>query len=182
MGYRLSKIYTRTGDQGDTDLGDGQRVPKYHPRLNLLGDIDELNSSIGLIIAHADFLKVHLQKIQNELFNVGGELCPPFISLLSKDAVETLEKQIDAWNTELPPLLEFILPGGNRGSAHAHLARCICRRAERSAALLLTTEKFNLEILRYLNRLSDYLFVAGRVLATTEDKHETLWDHQRPKK
>ncbi len=182
MGNRLSKIYTRTGDDGKTNLGDGKRIPKDHARLELIGTLDELNSAIGIVLAHnptTPSVKACLQQVQQDLFNVGGELCPPYYSVTTSDKTSALEKTIDEWNAELPPLKEFILPGGNLKSASCHLARTICRRGERSAVTLYALEAFNLEILRYLNRLSDLLFVAARVLTKESNTQEILWEHER---
>ncbi len=182
MGYRLSKIYTRTGDDGLTNLGDGNRIPKNHPRLELLGTLDELNSAIGLILAHepqTESIRTLLTATQQELFNIGGELCPPYHTAITAEKVTALETAIDSWNTTLPPLKEFILPGGNLKTAACHMARTICRRTERSAVALYHDEKFNPDILRYLNRLSDALFVAARLLAKETGSKEVLWDHIR---
>jgi cob(I)alamin adenosyltransferase len=184
MGYRLSKIYTRTGDDGLTNLGDGNRLPKNHPRLELLGTLDELNSAIGLILAHepqTESIRSLLNTTQQELFNIGGELCPPHHQAITADKVVALETAIDEWNTELPPLKEFILPGGNLKTASCHLARTICRRAERCAVTLQQAEAFNPDILRFINRLSDALFVAARLLAKETGSKEVLWEHERPK-
>lgn len=182
MGYRLSKIYTRTGDDGLTNLGDGKRLHKDHARLELLGTIDELNSAIGLLLAYnprTESVRLLLQTVQHELFNLGGELCPPYHTVMTADKISALEQSIDAWNETLPPLKEFILPGGNLQAASCHLARTICRRAERCAVSLYQTETFNPDILRYLNRLSDVLFVAARLLAKETGSQEVLWDHDR---
>jgi cob(I)alamin adenosyltransferase len=182
MGYRLSKIYTRTGDDGLTNLGDGNRIPKNHPRLELLGTLDELNSAIGLILAHQPntaSIVTLLTLVQQELFNLGGELCPPYHQVITPEKITALENAIDEWNTLLPPLKEFILPGGNLPTAACHLARTICRRAERNAIALYQTETFNPDILRYLNRLSDALFVAARLLAKETGSKEVLWEHTR---
>jgi cob(I)alamin adenosyltransferase len=182
MGNRLSKIYTRTGDDGNTSLGDGNRIAKNHARLELLGTLDELNSALGLLLAYGPkttaVCKV-LDGVQQDLFNLGGELCPPYHSVVTADKVKALEEVIDAWNTELPPLKEFIMPGGNLPAAACHLARTICRRAERVAVSLYEKEPFNPEILRYLNRLSDALFVAARLLAKETGSKEVLWEHER---
>jgi cob(I)alamin adenosyltransferase len=184
MGYRLSKIYTRTGDDGLTNLGDGNRIHKNHARLELLGTLDELNSTIGLLLAHepeTDSIRTLMDSVQQELFNVGGELCPPYYTAITADKVTALEKNIDTWNESLPPLKEFILPGGNLKAAACHLARTVCRRAERCAVTLHQIEAFNPDILRYLNRLSDALFVAARLLAKETGSKEVLWDHDRRK-
>ncbi|MDR3477933.1 MAG: cob(I)yrinic acid a,c-diamide adenosyltransferase [Gammaproteobacteria bacterium] len=182
MGNRLSKIYTRTGDDGTTSIGDKNRILKNHPRLEVLGTIDELNSAIGVILAQkpsTTSINICLEAIQQELFNLGGELCPPYYTVITAEKIEHLEKQLDEWNNTLPPLKEFIMPGGNLKSASCHLARTICRRAERACVTLLQSEPFNTEILRYLNRLSDLLFVAARLLAKESQSEETLWKHER---
>lgn len=183
MSYRLSKIYTKTGDDGTTSIGPGQRLSKNHPRLGLLGTLDELNSALGLaIVSEQDNnLKSVLLEIQQDLFNLGGELCPPFHNVINAAKVMALEEHIDEWNKNLPPLKEFILPGGNHASAACHLARAICRRAERCAVTLYQSEKFNPEILRYLNRLSDLLFVAARMMTRETNSAEILWNHERHK-
>lgn len=184
MGYRLSKIYTRTGDRGTTSLDGKNRVSKSHVRVEAIGNIDELNSAIGLIISfnleHPD-IETSLFRIQQQLFNLGGELCPPHNQAITAENITQLEKDLDRWNEELPPLKEFILPGGNPKSATCHLARTICRRAERTLVSLFEEEPFNPEILRYINRLSDLLFVAARVLARETHSQEILWEHERKK-
>jgi cob(I)alamin adenosyltransferase len=183
MGYRLSKIYTKTGDDGSTSLGGDKRFAKDDIRLEVLGTLDELNSMLGMVIAYApDTVSVQdtLMQVQQDLFNLGGELCPPHQQVMSAEKVSGLEKMIDEWNEDLPPLQEFIMPGGNLKSASCHLARTICRRAERGAVSLKAIENFNPEILRYLNRLSDMLFVAARVLAReSEAGEEILWEHEK---
>ncbi len=184
MGYRLSKIYTRAGDDGYTNLGDNKRLPKNHARLELLGTLDELNSVIGMLLAYlsaADVASIHpvLTQLQHDLFNVGGELCPPYYSVITPEHITQLEKTIDEWNANLPPLTEFVLPGGNILAATCHLARTVCRRAERCAVSLFQEGPFNPVILQYLNRLSDLLFVAARVLARETNAWEVLWDHKR---
>ncbi|MGH8726326.1 MAG: cob(I)yrinic acid a,c-diamide adenosyltransferase [Burkholderiales bacterium] len=182
MGHRLSKITTRTGDAGDTGLGDGSRVPKDHPRVAALGDIDELNSALGLVLAEdvPEELRAVLGEVQQDLFDLGGELSIPGHSLLKPGRVEFLEKHLEAWNRDLAPLKEFILPGGSRAAAAAHLARTVCRRAERSAvALARKKHKVSAQARRYLNRLSDLLFVAGRVLNRAAGLGDVQWRHQR---
>jgi len=180
MGYRLSKIYTRTGDDGKTSLGAKKRIAKNHARIEALGTLDELNSAIGMILAHEpahDHIRKELISIQQNLFNLGGELCPPHHIVITEDQVTHLENILDQWNETLPPLTEFILPGGNLTSASCHLARTICRRAERCLVTLNQKEKINPEILRYINRLSDVLFVVARVLSRESSSKETLWEH-----
>lgn len=182
MSYRLSKIYTRKGDDGTTSLDAKQRLLKNHLRIEVIGTLDELNSAIGLVlscdVSLKDVKKV-LTQVQHDLFNLGGELCPPYRVVMSEDKITALENQIDTWNEILPPLTEFILPGGNVASATCHLARAICRRAERCLVALLQEETVNADVLKYLNRLSDLLFVAARILSRETTKEELLWDHQR---
>jgi cob(I)alamin adenosyltransferase len=184
MAHRLSKITTRTGDRGETGLGDGSRVTKSSPRVQALGDIDELNSAIGLIVAEAPPAEIAeaLNAVQHDLFDLGGEVSIPGHAMLGDAHVERLEARIEAWNAELPPLKEFILPGGTRAAAAAHLARTICRRAERSLVHLNEKEKINEPGLRYLNRLSDLLFIAGRRLNRAAGDGDVQWRHQRTKK
>ncbi len=182
MGYRLSKIYTRTGDDGKTNLGNNLRVAKNHPRLDLLGTLDELNSAIGMVLTQppiAASIQQALTQIQHELFDLGGELCPPFHVVITAEHTTHLEKIIDEWNASLPPLKEFILPSGNIQAATCHLARTICRRTERSAVTLNNLEKIPGEAIRYLNRLSDLLFVAARMLARVTTSDEVMWEHER---
>jgi len=182
MGHRLSKIYTRTGDQGTTGLGDGTRVDKDALRVEAYGTTDELNSALGMVLAETDIpadLRHWLEEIQHDLFDLGAELCIPGHSVLTAAFIERLEQQIDTMNTQLPPLKEFILPGGNRAASACHLARTICRRAERRVFSLSKVETINDWGLKYLNRLSDFLFVAARILARTGDGREVLWNRER---
>jgi cob(I)alamin adenosyltransferase len=181
MGHRLSKITTRTGDAGETGLGDGARVAKDSVRIAALGDIDELNSAIGVILAEEVPAEVRdaLEQVQQELFDLGGELSIPGHSLVTEQHVERLEKQLEAWNTPLAPLKEFILPGGSRAAAAAHLARTVCRRAERTVVALGRREPVGSHARRYLNRLSDLLFVAGRTLNRAAGRGDVQWRHQR---
>lgn len=182
MGHRLSKIYTRTGDKGTTGLGDGTRVDKDCLRVEAYGTTDELNSAIGMVLSEAtvpDDLRSWLLEIQHDLFDLGGELCIPGHIVLNATFIDRLEHQIDAMNEHLPPLKEFILPGGNRAASTCHLARTICRRAERRVLSLAKQEPINDWGLKYLNRLSDLLFVAARVLARTDNGSEVLWNRQR---
>ena len=172
MGHRLSKITTRTGDAGKTGLGDGSRVSKAAARVQALGDIDELNSSLGE--EHAE--------VQQALFDLGGEVSIPGHALLADAAVERLEQCIERWNGALPPLEEFILPGGTRAAAAAHLARTVCRRAERSLVALGEKEHVGAPARRYLNRLSDLLFVAGRLLNQAAGHGDVQWRHARSKR
>ena len=181
MGHRLSKITTRTGDQGETGLGDGSRVPKDHPRVAALGDVDELNSALGVLLAEElpPPLREALAPVQQDLLDLGGELSIPGHSLLKPGRIEALEKDLEAWNAKLAPLKEFILPGGSRAAAAAHLARTVCRRAERSVVALARTDKVSEGARQYLNRLSDLLFVAGRVLNQAAGVGDVQWRHQR---
>lgn len=182
MGHRLSKIYTRTGDQGTTGLGDGTRVDKDALRVEAYGTTDELNSALGMVLAETDIpadLRHWLEEIQHDLFDLGAELCIPGHNVLTAAFIERLEQQIDSMNTQLPPLKEFILPGGNRAASACHLARTICRRAERRVFSLSKVETINDWGLKYLNRLSDFLFVAARILARTGDGREVLWNRER---
>ncbi len=182
MGNRLSKIYTRTGDDGTTGLGDGSRVAKDSPRVDAYGTVDEANSAIGMVLADASVtpkLRKILTEVQHDLFELGGELCIPGHSAVTADFIARLERELDELNRELPPLKEFILPGGGTAAAACHLARTIVRRAERRATTLAHSETVRPEVLRYLNRLSDLLFVIARVLARAETGKEVLWDRQR---
>ena len=166
MGHRLSKITTRTGDAGETGLGDGARVAKDSARVAALGDIDELNSAIGVVLAEevpAD-VRALLEQVQHDLFDLGGEVSIPGHILLTEKQVKDLETALERWNADLPPLKEFILPGGSRAAAAAHLARTVCRRAARTLVALGRREPVGDLARRYLNRLSDLLFVAGRSL------------------
>lgn len=179
MGNRLSKIYTRTGDKGSTGLGDGSRVDKDSLRVETYGTVDELNSLIGLILA-ADLeqsVRNCLTRTQHELFDLGGELCMPGYTLIPTDFVEQLEADLDRFNQDLPPLKDFILPGGSEAAARCHLARTVCRRAERLMVSLSKLEDINEVSLRYLNRLSDLLFVIARVLARANGGKEVTWVH-----
>ena len=182
MGNRLSKIYTRTGDDGTTGLGDGSRVPKDDPRVEAYGCVDECNSSIGVVLAvpglPADVRDL-LLNVQHELFDLGGELCIPGHRAIQAQHVTALETWLDAFNERLPPLKEFILPGGGTAAAACHLARAICRRAERRCWTLARAQTVAPEPLQYLNRLSDLLFVIARVLARHESGSEVLWRHER---
>jgi cob(I)alamin adenosyltransferase len=181
MGNRLSRIYTRTGDAGDTGLGDGTRVPKDSLRVEAFGCVDELNSHLGLLIAQAALpadIRATLTEVQHELFDLGGELCIPGHLAITEAHIERLEQALDALNAGLPPLQEFILPGGNVAAAGAHVARAVCRRAERRVVSLARVESVNATAVAYLNRLSDLLFVIARVLARA-DGGEVLWRHER---
>ena len=181
MGHRLSKITTRTGDAGQTGLGDGTRVAKDSARVAALGDVDELNCAIGLVLAEEvpQDLRTALEQVQHDLFDLGGELSIPGHSILSEEQVQSLEKHLEAWNAKLAPLKEFILPGGSRAAACAHLARTVCRRAERTVVALGAKEPVGEHVRRYLNRLSDLLFVAGRSLNRAAGRGDVQWHHQR---
>ncbi|MBT8061710.1 MAG: cob(I)yrinic acid a,c-diamide adenosyltransferase [Xanthomonadales bacterium] len=179
MGNRLSKIYTRTGDQGTTGLGDGERVSKDSLRVDTFGNVDEVNSAIGLLLSCnlPEPVFECLTRIQHELFDLGGELCMPGVTLIPAGYVTQLENDLDGFNADLPPLKDFILPGGSEAAARCHLARTICRRAERGLVTLDREEDINAESLRYLNRLSDLLFVMARVLARHDGGSEVIWVH-----
>lgn len=166
MANRLSQIATRTGDDGSTGLGDGSRVPKDHLRVMAMGDVDELNSQIGVLLAEPlpEDVRELLITIQHELFNLGGELCMPGYSLLKDDAVLRLDQALADHNATLPRLAEFILPAGTRSAAIAHVCRTVARRAERAVVTLAAQESINAAPRQYLNRLSDLLFVLARVL------------------
>ena len=181
MGHRLSKITTRTGDAGDTGLGDGTRVAKDHARVAALGDLDELNSALGLLLAEKlpQEVRAALGAVQHDLFDLGGELSIPGHAMLKPERVEFLERQLAQWNKDLKPLKEFILPGGTRAAAAAHLARTVCRRAERNVVALGRTETVSVPARQYLNRLSDLLFVAGRALNRAAGVADLQWRHQR---
>ncbi|MCB1554081.1 MAG: cob(I)yrinic acid a,c-diamide adenosyltransferase [Xanthomonadales bacterium] len=181
MGNRLSKIYTRTGDAGTTGLGDGTRVAKDSARVAAYGTVDELNSVIGVVLAcemPADVRDV-LIAVQHQLFDLGGELCIPGHSAIHDADVGRLEEVLDGFNADLPPLKDFILPGGGLAAAHCHVARTVCRRAEREVVTLSHHDAVRAEAIRYLNRLSDLLFVLCRVLARRSGQGEVLWQHQR---
>ncbi len=181
MGNRLSKIYTRTGDDGTTGLGDGTRVGKDSARVNAYGTVDEANSSIGVVLAAQvpDDIRKLLTTVQHQLFDLGGELCIPGHAAISAGDVDALERQLDQYNEALPPLKDFILPAGGEAAARCHLARTIVRRAERETVTLARHDAVRPEAIRYLNRLSDLLFVLARVLARADGQGEVLWNHDR---
>ncbi|MCE7031080.1 cob(I)yrinic acid a,c-diamide adenosyltransferase [Lysobacter sp. GX 14042] len=183
MGNRLSKIYTRTGDDGSTGLGDGSRVGKDSVRVTAYGTVDEANSSIGLVLATdvPDPVREVLTAVQHQLFDLGGELCIPGHAAIHAADIDRLEAHLDRFNEDLPPLREFILPGGGEAAARCHLARTIVRRAERETIALARDEDVRAEPVRYLNRLSDLLFVLARVLARASGHGEVLWNHERRK-
>lgn len=178
MGNRLSKIYTRTGDDGTTGLGDGERVPKDSLRVACMGEIDELNSVIGLMLTQTlpDDLRRVFSQIQHRLFDVGGELAMPSFCLIDTSDVLWLEQILDKYNDNLPALKNFILPGGAPAGAHCHLARAVCRRAERLLVALHRNEPLSTPLRQYINRLSDWLFVCARVLNRLQNTDfEVLW-------
>jgi cob(I)alamin adenosyltransferase len=184
MGNRLSRIYTRTGDDGTTGLGDGTRVPKDSLRVEAYGTVDELNSAIGVLLATPEIppaVEACLTEVQHELFDLGGELCIPGHQAITAAQVTRLERSLDEFNDSLPPLKEFILPGGGPAAAACHLARAVARRSERRVWTLAKAEKVSAEVTSYLNRLSDLLFVLARVLARHERGVEVLWRHDRGK-
>lgn len=184
MPYRLTKIYTRKGDEGYTSLGD-KRISKDDLLVEAIGTIDELNSAIGMVIAQQiqdKSIEKQLTQIQNELFDLGGELHSPEHIAITKEHVVRLEHMLDEWNATLPPLKEFLLPRGNAKSAATHLARTVCRRAERCLVRLHRQVPLsNPDLLCYLNRLSDVLFVGARILARESNEKEMLWEHERKK-
>ncbi|MBS0226148.1 MAG: cob(I)yrinic acid a,c-diamide adenosyltransferase [Proteobacteria bacterium] len=181
MGNRLSKIYTKTGDDGSTGLGDGSRTAKDSLRVTAYGTVDEANSCIGLLLASdvPDDIRDLLTSIQHQLFDLGGELCIPGHSAIDDADVERLEQRLDHYNDALPPLKDFILPGGGEAAARCHIARTVVRRAERETVALARGETVRPQVVRYLNRLSDLLFVLARVLARASGHGEVLWQHER---
>jgi len=181
MGNRLSKIYTRTGDDGTTGLGDGTRVAKDDARVEAYGTVDEANSAIGLILSEPSFPERYrpcLTEVQHDLFELGGELCIPGHVAVEDSYVDRLEKALDDFNSDLPPLKDFILPGGGRSAAACHLARTVVRRAERRVISLSHLAEVRPELHRYLNRLSDLLFVIARQAARAESGEEVLWSRR----
>jgi cob(I)alamin adenosyltransferase len=183
MGHRLSKIYTRTGDAGETGLGDGSRVPKDGARVAAMGEVDELNSCIGMLLAEElrEAVRAALLEIQHDLFDLGADLSVPGRSTMAEAQVQRLEKQLDEFNATLQPLKEFILPGGTRAAALAHFARTACRRAERTVVALSRKEPVADAGRIYLNRLSDLLFVLGRVLNRAGGRGDVQWQPARNK-
>ena len=177
MGHRLSKIYTRTGDDGSTGLADGSRVNKDSHRVEAGGTVDELNSIIGMVLAYELPTAVRdcFNAVQHDLFDLGGELSIPGTEVIKPDYINRLESILDDFNAELPPLKEFILPAGGHATSTTHLARTVCRRAERRVVTLAREEDVNPASIGYLNRLSDLLFVIARVLARFENGTEVLW-------
>ena len=181
MGHRLSKIYTRTGDDGSTGLGDGTRVAKDDARVEAFGAVDELNSLLGLLLTHQlpPSLQAALTTIQHELFDLGGELCIPDRAVTQDAQVTRLENLLDELNAPLAPLKEFVLPGGSTTAALAHVARTVCRRAERRLTTLARHASVNPVSLRYLNRLSDLLFVLARSLNAQSGHPDVLWQPRK---
>ncbi len=178
MGNRLTKVYTRTGDRGTTGLADGARRAKNDPRVQCMGEVDELNACIGLVLSLLDdgAAQQLLFAVQHDLFDIGAELCQPGKNLLDADYVEAIEAGADDFNADLSDLREFILPGGSQAVASLHLARTVCRRVERSLVTLGETEDVNPETIRYINRLSDLLFVLARAQSQCEDGGEVYWN------
>ncbi len=181
MGNRLSKIATRTGDNGSTGLGDGSRTDKNHVRVHAMGDVDELNSHIGLLLCEAmpDPLRFELVAIQHDLFDLGGELCIPGYQLITEAHVLRLDDLLEKYNADLPALTEFILPAGSRAASIAHICRTVCRRAERAIVTLGKAETIHDHPRQYVNRLSDLLFVLSRVLNRFDGGTDVLWQHER---
>lgn len=182
MGHRLSKIYTRTGDDGTTGLGDGTRTDKDSLRVEAYGTVDEANSAIGMVLATgagSKAIRECLIEVQHDLFELGGELCIPGHAAVQAGFIDRLEAELDGFNKDLPPLKDFILPGGAPAAAACHMARTIVRRAERRVSSLRREEDVREEVLRYLNRLSDLLFVIARVLAREEGGGEVIWNRER---
>lgn len=183
MGHRLSKITTRTGDAGETGLGDGARVSKASPRIAALGEVDELNSAIGVLLAESLPTEIRdaLHGVQHDLFDLGGEVSIPGHVMVTEAQVGELERVLERFNRDLPPLKEFILPGGTRPAALAHLARTVCRRAERALVALAREDRVSDAARIYLNRLSDLLFVLGRALNRAGGGADVLWQRKTAK-
>jgi cob(I)alamin adenosyltransferase len=181
MGHRLSRIVTRTGDAGTTGLGDGSRVGKDSPRIEAIGSVDELNSTIGVVLAEGlpEPVSALLTDVQHDLFDLGGELSIPGHTTLSATHVERLEAAVERYNADLPPLKEFILPGGTRAAALLHVARTVCRRAERGVVALAATDTLSPSSRIYLNRLSDLLFVLARSVNRAGNAPDVLWQKGR---
>ena len=184
MGNRLTKIYTRTGDDGTTGLGDGVRVGKDTPRIEAMGDVDELNGLLGLLISTGlpEDISRLLTDIQHALFDLGGELSIPGFELLKQEALLVLDQALEKYNADLPKLEEFILPAGNRVASLAHVCRTVARRAERACVALGNEEALNETPRQYLNRLSDLLFVLSRVLNRMDGGQDVYWQSERMKK
>ncbi len=177
MANRLSVIATRTGDDGTTGLGDGSRTPKDAPRIAAIGDVDELNSVIGVLLTEDQPAEISadLLAIQHDLFDMGAELCIPGHTALTDEHIARLDARLAHYNAALPPLREFILPGGSRGSAQAHVARTVCRRAERAVVALARVDQVNPPVRQYLNRLSDLMFVLARCINQHAGQKDTFW-------
>jgi cob(I)alamin adenosyltransferase len=184
MGHRLSKIVTRTGDAGTTGLGDGSRVAKDSARIHAIGTIDELNSTLGVLLAEMlpDAIAACLTDIQHDLFDLGGELSIPGYAAVTDDHVARLENAVERFNADLGPLKDFVLPGGARAAALAHVARTVCRRAERTVIALAATDDVGMPARKYLNRLSDLLFVLSRTLNRAAGRPDVLWQKDRVKR
>ncbi len=182
MGNRVSKVVTRTGDDGSTGLADGRRLPKHATRIEAVGEVDELNSQIGLLLTEplTESVKALLLEIQNDLFDPGGELALPDHCQVGESHIQGLDWAIGRINAELPPLKEFVLPGGNRAAALAHVCRTVCRRAERRVTELAASEAISPRLIQYLNRLSDLLFVLARHLNRSAGNPEPLWRGPKP--
>ena len=180
MGNRLSKIYTRTGDEGSTGLGDGTRIDKDSLRVEAMGTVDELNAVIGLLLTEPLSESIHtvLTRVQHDLFDLGGELCIPGHAMLKPGRIEQMEQALDDFNESLAPLKEFILPGGCRAAAYCHLARTVCRRAERDVIRLSRNDQVGASALQYLNRLSDLLFVLCRIINRDAGYSDVLWHNE----
>ena len=181
LGHRLSRIVTRTGDAGTTGLGDGSRVPKESPRIAAIGTVDELNSAVGVLLAETvpEPVRSLLTDVQHDLFDLGGELSIPGHVAVTNAHIERLEAAVERYNADLPMLKEFILPGGIRAAALAHVARTVCRRAERSVVALAARDTVSMPSRIYLNRLSDLLFVLARVLNRAAGAPDVLWQKDR---
>ena len=184
MGNRLTQIATRTGDEGTTGIGNNQRVSKNSLRVHAMGDVDELNSHIGLLLCEAmpDDVRTLLVEVQHQLFNLGGELSIPGFELLKAEAVAVLDQALEKYNAQLPKLEEFILPAGNRAASQAHICRTVARRAERATVALGNEEALNDAPRQYLNRLSDLMFVLSRVLNRMDGGTDVYWQSERMKK
>ncbi|HEU4709375.1 MAG TPA: cob(I)yrinic acid a,c-diamide adenosyltransferase [Methylophilaceae bacterium] len=180
MGNRLSRIYTRTGDNGTTGLGDGTRINKDSLRVEAMGEVDELNAVIGVLLTEPlpDLIQKALTRVQHDLFDLGGEICIPGHVMVKPERVDALENVLDELNDELEPLKEFILPGGTRAAAYCHLARTVCRRAERQLIRLNREEAVTATSLKYLNRLSDLLFVMCRAINKAAGRSDVLWQNE----
>ena len=184
MGNRLTQIATRTGDEGTTGLGNNQRVSKNSLRVHAMGDVDELNSHIGLLLCETmpDDVRTLMVEVQHQLFNLGGELSIPGFELLKVEAVQALDQALEKYNAQLPKLEEFILPAGNRAASQAHICRTVARRAERATVALGNEEALNDAPRQYLNRLSDLMFVLSRVLNRMDGGTDVYWQSERMKK